>query len=417
MSDIGRRVVIAGGGVIGTACAHYLSRAGFQVTVLDQAGMGQACSHGNCGLVCPSHVLPLAEPGAIRSALKAMLSPNAPFSIKPRADLRLWSWLWHFAWRCNRGDMLSAAHGIQSLLESSLAEYQILVDEERLECEWQRRGLLFVYRSPQALAAYTETNQLLSETFHAPARRMDAAELLELEPALRPDVAGAWYYDHDAHLRPDKLLTNWRERLSAAGVEFRENVNVTGFERSNGQATGVRTSHGVIAGDRFLVATGALTPFLETELGCRIPIQPGKGYSLTMPRPTRCPAIPMIFPEHRVAVTPMETGYRIGSIMEFAGYDRSISPARLEMLRRGAAHYLEEPWSEPVLEQWYGWRPMTWDSLPIIDRSPAHNNVWIAAGHNMLGLSMAPGTGRLVAELMSGVEPHVDHRPYRVSRF
>lgn len=417
MSDIGRRVVITGGGVIGTACAHYLSRAGFQVTVLDQAGMGQACSHGNCGLVCPSHVLPLAEPGAIRSALKAMLSPNAPFSIKPRADLRLWSWLWHFAWRCNRGDMLNAAHGIQSLLESSLAEYQVLVEEERLECEWQRRGLLFVYRSPHALAAYTETNRLLSEAFHAPARRMDADELLELEPALKPDVAGAWYYDHDAHLRPDKLLTNWRERLTAAGVEFRENVNVTEFERSDGQATGVRTSQGVIGGDRFLVATGALTPFLETELGCRIPIQPGKGYSLTMPRPTRCPAIPMIFPEHRVAVTPMETGYRIGSIMEFAGYDRSISPARLEMLRSGAAHYLKEPWSEPVLEQWYGWRPMTWDSLPIIDQSPAHSNVWIAAGHNMLGLSMAPGTGRLVAELMSGAEPHIDPSPYRVSRF
>lgn len=417
MSEGGRHVVIVGGGVIGTASAHYLSRAGFRVTVLDQAGMGQACSHGNCGLVCPSHVLPLAEPGAVRSALKGMLSPEAPFSIRPRADLRLWSWLWHFAWRCNQGDMLQAACGIQALLESSLSEYVSLVEGERLDCEWQRRGLLFVYRSPQALAAYTETDQLLSETFHAPARRLDARELLELEPSLKPDVAGAWFYDHDAHLRPDKLLTNWRARLTAAGVEFRENVNVTGFVRNDGHATGVQTSQGEIAGDRILVATGALTPFLETELGCRIPIQPGKGYSLTMPRPARCPRIPMIFPEHRVAVTPMETGYRLGSIMEFAGYDRSISPARLELLRTGAAHYLQEPWCEPVQEQWYGWRPMTWDSLPIIDRSPAYGNVWIAAGHNMLGLSMAPGTGRLVAELMSGTAPHVNPRPYRVTRF
>lgn len=417
MSEGGRHVVIVGGGVIGTACAHYLSRAGFRVTVLDQAGMGQACSHGNCGLVCPSHVLPLAEPGAVRSALKAMLSPEAPFSIRPRADLRLWNWLWHFAWRCNMGDMLEAARGIQVLLESSLSEYVALVEGERLDCEWQRRGLLFVYRSPRALAAYAETDRLLSESFQAPARRLDARELLELEPALKPDVAGAWFYDHDAHLRPDKLLRSWRAQLTAAGVEFRENVTVTGFARSGGQATGVRTSQGEIAADDILVATGALTPFLESELGCRIPIQPGKGYSLTMPRPARCPKVPMIFPEHRVAVTPMDTGYRLGSIMEFSGYDRSISPARLELLRTGAAQYLQEPWCEPVQEQWYGWRPMTWDSLPIIDRSPAHANVWIAAGHNMLGLSMAPGTGRLVAELMSGVTPHVAPQPYRVTRF
>lgn len=417
MSEPGRHVVIVGGGVIGTASAHYLSRAGFRVTVLDKAGMGQACSHGNCGLVCPSHVLPLAEPGAVRSALKAMFSPDAPFSIKPRADLRLWSWLWHFAWRCNRPDMLEAARGIQALLESSLAEFERLVDGERIDCEWQRRGLLFVYRSPQALDAYAETDQLLSETFHAPAQRLTASELRELEPALKPEIAGAWYYDHDAHLRPDKLLRSWRNYLESAGVEFRENVTVTGFERHDGQTVGVRTSQGVVAADHFLVAAGALTPLLERELGCRIPIQPGKGYSLTMPRPARCPRIPLIFPEHRVAVTPMETGYRLGSIMEFAGYDASISPERLALLRNGAAHYLQEPWCEPVEEQWYGWRPMTWDSLPIIDRSPIHRNVWIAAGHNMLGLSMAPGTGKLVAELMSGAAPHVDPQPYRVTRF
>ena len=144
------------------------------------------------------------------------------------------------------------------------------------------------------------------------------------------------------------------------------------------------------------------TPLLNEQLGCRVPIQPGKGYSLTMPRPPACPKIPLIFPETRVAVTPFQSGYRLGSTMEFAGYDESIRPERLQLLKDGATGYLHEPYCEPVLEEWFGWRPMTYDSLPIIDRSPKYENVIIAAGHNMLGLSMAPATGKLVAELAAG---------------
>ena len=148
-----------------------------------------------------------------------------------------------------------------------------------------------------------------------------------------------------------------------------------------------------------------------------MPIQPGKGYSLTMPRPSICPAVPLIFPETRVAVTPFQTGYRLGSTMEFAGYDATLNPRRLQLLRDGARPYLREPEAEPVEEAWFGWRPMTTDGLPIIDRGPALSNVMIAAGHGMLGLSMAPATGKLVAELLNGDEPHLDPGPYRVGRF
>ena len=157
--------------------------------------------------------------------------------------------------------------------------------------------------------------------------------------------------------------------------------------------------------------------FESSSSGCKVPIQPGKGYSLTMPRPAVCPRIPLIFPETRVAVTPFQSGYRLGSTMEFAGYDDSLRPERLQLLKDGAAGYLQEPYCEPVLEKWFGWRPMTYDSLPIIDRSPTYENVYIAAGHNMLGLSMAPATGKLVAELAGGAAPHVDPTPYRLSRF
>ena len=135
-----------------------------------------------------------------------------------------------------------------------------------------------------------------------------------------------------------------------------------------------------------------------------------------MPRPAKCPAIPLIFEEHRVAVTPMKSGYRLGSTMEFAGYDTTLKRRRLELLRAGASHYLQEPYAEPVLEEWYGWRPMTYDGKPIIDRSPALDNVFLAAGHNMLGLSMAPATGKLIAELLDGAPPHLDPAPYRLER-
>src|SRR5262249_16741173 len=141
------------------------------------------------------------------------------------------------------------------------------------------------------------------------------------------------------------------------------------------------------------------------------------GYSITMARPRLCPKFPMLFEEHRVAVTPMQTAYRLGSTMEFAGYDSTMNRARLDLLRRGASHYLREPAGEPVLEEWWGWRPMIYDGKPAIGRSPALANVWIAAGHGMLGLSMAPATGRLVAELIARQTPHVDPRPYAVTRF
>lgn len=407
-----RRAVVIGGGVIGVACAHFLNRAGWTVTVIDKGTIGGGCSHANCGFVCPSHVLPLAEPGAVRKTLASMLKPGAPFRVKPRLDSALWTWLWHFARRCNRRDMLASGHAIQPLLESSMSLYRDLVQNEGIECEWAERGLLFVYKTREAFEAYAATDRLLTETFHEPARRLNGNEVLKLEPALKPGLAGGWHYEHDAHLRPDRLMDSWKQVLADRGVVFLEQCEFNAFNE-----TSVFTTEGEIAADAIVFATGAWTPLLANELGVRVPIQPGKGYSLTMPRPAVCPNIPMLFPEHRVGVTPMQTGYRLGSIMEFAGYDASIAPQRLRLLTDGASHYLQTPLAEPVQEQWFGWRPMTWDGLPVIDRVPGRPNVVVAAGHNMLGLSMAPATGKLVAEIVNGVAPHIDPQPYRIKRF
>lgn len=411
-------VVVAGGGVVGTACAYYLAEAGWTVTVLDRGRFGAGCSHANCGYVCPSHVLPLAAPGAVWATLKNLFRRNSPLKVRPGAVLANLGWFLGFARRCNEPDMLAAGAGLRALLTSSRALYDDLIRKEAIDCEWEANGLLFVFRSPAAFDHYAHTDELLRTRFDLPARRYDAESLLNLEPALKPGAAaGGYLYETDAQLRPDRLMAGWRQVLDRRGVTVREGCALTGFARAGGRAVAAETTGGVIPADAFVVAAGAWTPLLNHALGCRVPIVPGKGYSVTMPRPAVCPKFPLIFEEHRVAVSPFRSGYRIGSTMEFAGYDESLDPARLRLLRDGAAAYLREPWCEPVQEEWWGWRPMVYDGKPVIDRSPVLGNVLIAAGHGMLGLSMATGTGKLVAELLGGEIPHVDPGHYSLKRF
>lgn len=413
-----RNVLVIGGGVIGVACAYYLNRDGHQVTVIDKGQIGAECSKGNCGLVCPSHVLPLAEPGAIGSAAASMLKPGGPFHIRPRVDPAMWKWMASFAKRCNHADMIESARAIQPLLTSSLSLYHELVTSEGIECEFHKQGLLFVYGSRSQLDAYEPTNQLLKERFNEPARKIVGDELLELEPALRPGLAGAWYFEHDAHLRPDRLMASWRSLLTQRGVRFVEHRSLEKFDVNSGQVTNATASGEAFSADIFVVATGARTPLLAPVLGRRIPIEPGKGYSITVPRPANCPTYPMIFPERRVAVTPMDTGLRLGSIMEFTGYDESIRPERLRLLTSATQEYLRDvQFDESWPEKWFGWRPMTYDSTPVIGRCPGLSNVFLATGHNMLGLSMAPATGRLISEMLSEKATHISPIPYRVERF
>lgn len=413
----GGNVVVIGGGVIGTACAYFLSEAGWQVTIIERGKFGQACSHGNCGLVVPSHILPLAMPGVIGPTLRTIFQKNSPLKIRPGFNLGLYHWLWKFAGRCQHEPMLEAGKARAALLDSSMSLYKELIARESLDCEWETEGCLFVFQSQHAMEHYAKTDELLREHFGMGATRWNGEELSEREPALKPGLAGAWHYERDGHLRPNRLLASWRKVLEERGITIRENCEVKSFRGQSGLLSAIETNEGEQTADAFVVATGAWTPLLNRELNCRIPIQPGKGYSLTMPRPDTCPRLPLLLEEHRVAVTPMQSGYRLGSMMEFVGYDTSLNPRRLELLKSGAAVYLKQPFREPVEETWYGWRPMTYDGKPIIDRSPAFENVVLAAGHNMLGLSMAPATGQLVMELLTGRSPHLDPTPYRVSRF
>lgn len=409
-------IVVIGGGIVGGLCAYYLSRAGYRVTVIDRGTFGGGCSHGNCGYISPSHILPLTTPGGIQRTLRSMLSSQSPFYVKPRLSFHLWRWLWNFARRCNERDMWQAANGLHALLQSSRELYREIIARERLACEFEEQGLLFVYQDESEFREFSHTNDQLAERFGVAAEPIESAALSQMEAALKPGLGGAWYYRCDSHLRPDALMRELRRCLTDRGASIVDNCECTELRIEGGVAQAAITNQGEIAGSAFVAATGAWTPRWKNLLGCRIPIEPGKGYSITMPRPSICPRYPMIFEQHRVAITPLASCYRIGSTMEFAGYDQSINERRLKILTTSAALYLREPFCEPIIEKWYGWRPMTWDSLPFIDRAPIATNVWLAAGHNMLGLSTASGTGRLLAEMISGDRPHIDPKHYRLAR-
>jgi len=415
MSGVQHTVVI-GGGVIGGFTAWYLAQAGHRVTLIEQSQFGKQCSHGNCGYVSPSHVIPLARPGQVLKGLKGMLTTQTALRINPAKLTMLAPWLLKFALRCNSRAMMEAGKACHPLLQSSAALYREVFEQQNMLVDWKTDGLLFVFRDQHEFDAYAESDAWLRKHFDMPAEPFAGAALTAMEPALKPGLAGAWLYRCDAHLRPGKLMSELKRIITAAGVRVLEHTAMKSFAGDNGRALAVETTGETLTADNFLVAVGAWAPLLQQSLGVKLPIQPGKGYSITMARPKLCPKYPMILEECHVAITPFEEGYRVGSTMEFSGYDTSLNRARLNYLRSGAAEYLHEATAEPVEEEWYGWRPMTADGIPYIDRSPRYGNVWIAAGHSMLGISMGTGTGKLVSELITGAKPHVDPALYRIRR-
>jgi D-amino-acid dehydrogenase len=409
--------IVIGGGVIGCTTAYYLRQQGWDVRILDAKQIGRGCSHGNCGFICPSHVLPLTAPGMVWPAMRRMFRRDSAMYVKPRWDPALWRWLMQFALGCSRENMMSRAAARHALLASSMKLYRQLMADESLDIEWADRGLLLVFKSPHEFEAYGKVAALMRDEFGITAKPYDSAQLTALEPALRSGPAGGWHYAGDAHLRPDRLMAEIKSRLESHGVGITEGIKVTRFNLDKGRAQSIETTAGTMSADQFVLATGAEAPALARELGCRVPIQPGKGYSITMRRSGTVPSIPVILEEFHVAVTPWASGVRIGSTMEFVGYDTRINPRRIDLFKRAVAEYLIDPPNGAVEEEWSGWRPMTYDDLPCIGKSPAAENVVVAAGHGMIGMATAPASGKLAAELISGEAPHVDARPYSLQRF
>lgn len=409
-------VLILGAGVIGLSCAWYLLQRGRRVVVVDRGRVGGGASHGNCGTLTPSHAAPLAMPGMVAKALRMMWQKDAPFHVAPRADVELFGWMLRFAGRCNWRDFHAVNRAKAQILTHSRRLIGDLVAARRMDCGFAANGTLYVFREQQSLDAFGWHLDSL-RAVGIPVEERSAAQLQALEPCLRDGVVGGVFHPDDAQLRPDRYVAELARLVREAGGEIVEDCAAEDFSTAGDRIDVVRTARGDYRASDIVLALGAWSTSLARRLALRIPLQPGKGYSITYERPALAPRIPLVLKEDSVCVTAWADGYRLGSTMEFAGYDESLNRLRLDALRRGAARYLREPEGPRRLEEWFGWRPMTWDDLPVLGRSGRWKNLALATGHGMLGVSMSLASGELVAETITGATPTLDAAPYSPQRF
>jgi len=408
-------VVIIGGGVIGLACALALIEQGRSVRVVDAGRVGGGSSHGNCGTITPSHAAPLAAPGSVAKALRWMLTPDAPFYLKPRFDPALWGWMLRFARHSTRSHWRRAAEIRLQILQAARDALPEWVERYGLECEYDPAGVDYVFRTEKDLQDFGDELALLDDIGVA-YERVDGAAYVRDEPALRDGVVQVVRFPGDARLRPNLYVAGLARAVRERGGTIVEECEVTAIEAGDG---GVVASgpDGQFRGRDLIVATGAWSGRLARRLRLRIPVQPGKGYSITYSRPSLVPRRPLVLHERSVCVSSWDSGYRLGSTMEFSGYDSTLNRRRLDALERGAAEYLHEPIGPVKEEEWYGWRPLSVDDLPLLGRAPGHRHLWLATGHGMLGVSMSTATGRLMSELVCGLDPHLDPAPFDPARF
>ncbi len=409
-------IIIVGGGIIGLACAHYLLMEKASVRIIEKGFIGSGASHGNCGLLHFSGILPLCAPGVIRHEIYRAICGTSPLYIKPGLDISRFTWLMKFASHCSKSHMIHATRAKYELLRYSKDLYSQLFKEEAFSCDFQKKGLFLLFRDNQYFEKYAAVNAQL-KPYHFDARRLDVSEARAMEPSIREDVAGAYYNEHDDHVRPELLTQSWKKYLITKGLIVEEKCAVKAFEMEQDRVRSVQTIKGRYQADHFIISTGAFTPELMKQLKLSIPVEPGKGYSITMEKPENSCEIPCLLYERNMVVTPWESGYRLGGTMEFSGFDTKLNEKRLARLLKGAAEYLNTSVNNPIIEEWAGFRPMTYDDLPIIDRSSDTHNLYIATGHGMLGLTMATGTGKAIADMITKGEAQIKLSPFSLDRF
>jgi D-amino-acid dehydrogenase len=413
-------VLIIGGGVVGVCSAYTLARQGARVTLVEQGDIAAGSSYGNAGLIVPSHSVPLATPGALSNGLKWMLDPESPFYIKPRLDFALLDWLLRFAAACTPSRVERSIPILLELSQASSALHRDLAALEGLEYGYSPTGLLMLYNTLRGFEAGQEEAILLHE-FGLAIEVLDGEQVRQREPSVRPEVVGAVHVPGDAHLTPALFTRQLARQAEAAGARICTGTEVLGFETAGRSIGRVRTTRGDFEPGEVVLAAGAWSPGIARDLGLKIPIQGAKGYSITLKGPAAIPATAMMLGEAWVAATPMVSPegpvLRLAGTLELAGLDFSINRRRVEAILRAARGYLSGVEAMQTVEIWRGLRPCTPDSLPIIGRPQSLENLIVATGHGMLGMSLGPITGQLVAQLACGQQPAVDLGPLRVDRF
>lgn len=392
-------IIVIGGGVVGVCTAYYLAAAGRSVTLLERESIATSCSYANACLVTPSHSAPIAAPGVIQQALKWLFTEDSPLLIRPRFDLALLGWLLKFMKYCSHSAFDRGVPVLRDLTRASQQLFEELMAREALSFHYERRGLMNVFATERGFEKGRKEAELLS-TYGFASTVLDAHHARELEPAIRQDVAGAVYHAEDAHGDCYRFVTQLCDAARKRGVQVRTDTDVTGWKARGDGSIRLRTNRGTFRARNVVVAAGSWTPWLKRSLNVCIPVQPGKGYSITIDAPPVCPKIPLMSVEAKVAITPIGERLRFAGTMEFAGYDLTLKEQRVRSIRVGAERVLAGVEIAKTAESWCGLRPCTPDGLPILGRSPNHHNVFICTGHAMLGFTLGPISGKLISELI-----------------
>lgn len=410
-------VLIIGGGPVGLSCAYYLLKSGRQVTILDAHEIGKGSGSGNAGHIVPSHIIPLAAPGVVTSALKWMLDPaHSPFGMKVSLDPKYISWLLQFVMACNEANVQRAISPLNSLGQLSAKNFAQLITEEKFDCSYQEKGFLNLYKNEEGFHAGQHEAEFMQK-HGIPINVYDKSKVHEVEPAALSDVIGGIHFTGDAHLNPAVFLKLLSERVRAMGADSFENTSVTGFESMNGNITKVKTNAGDFESEQVILAAGAFTPLVARDLRLNIPIQPARGYSLTMTANKQMPRQALILGERRIAVSPLGNLLRFTGRLEVGNYSLTPNPVWIQRIENSVREYIVLDEKLDIKETWAGLRPVTPDGMPIIGCSSRCKNLIVATGHAMLGLSLGPGTGQVVAELVNGQASAFSLSPMRLERF
>lgn len=394
-------VVVVGGGAIGTSCAYHLAKRGARVTLVDGASPGSACSSGNLGWVVPSLCEPLPAPGLAWQSLRWMLRRDSPLFIDPRFAISSPRWLWRFWRRCNARDHHRGLAALGELGPRAFAHFDAL-EADGVSVEMHARGVLFLFESAAAHAsAFAEFDALAARGLADPVR-LSRADVDELEPGLSAEVIGAVLVRNERHVRPETLCAGLLSRFAALGGQVQPEAPVDGVERAGGTIRAVRTPLGAVSADAFVIAAGAWSGVVARRFGFELPMTAGKGYSITFEAPCPTPRHPLYLHERRVGLTPFDGAVRVGGTMELSGLNSRIVDARAASIGRAAIRCYPALAGRTGRPAWAGLRPLTPDGLPFIGRAPRLDNVFVACGHAMLGITLAPVTGSLIADLVTG---------------
>lgn len=422
MFMVQKPIVIIGGGVIGLFSAYYLLEAGEKVIVIDKSSGDEGCSFGNAGMVVPSHFIPLASPGMIEKGLKWMLDSESPFYVKPRISLELLKWGLQFYKNSNQKHVDRSVPLLRDLGLISKSLYHDLA--EKLNYSYEEKGLIMYCKKQQTLDEEAHVAELANK-IGIEAKVLNKKAIHNLEPEIRPEVAGAVYFPGDAHLNPTELIESLKKFLIERGVVIKYNSELINIQSAGEEITTLEILNNeqkeTLQVGKVVLAAGSWSGVLGKLLKLNLPMQAGKGYSVSKTQlPNKEIFIPNILVEARVAITPMSGKFvRFGGTMEIGGLDSTINMNRVRGIIKSVPEFfpdysLDLPKKEEV---WYGFRPCSPDGLPYIGDSGVYKNLFINTGHAMMGISLAPASGKLISQKILGKKTEMDLDGFSAQRF